>query len=591
MVVRRGINEASIVPMARWARAEGLILRFIEYMDVGHSNGWRLDEVVPGGRDRRGDRRRACRSSPSPPNYPGEVAGPLARTPDGGGEVGVIASVTRAVLRRLHPGPDLGRRPAVHLPVRGQGHRPARARSASGATDAELTAAIRAVWSVRARPLLGAPLRGDRATCPRSRCSRWAASRPDPPPARSSAPPVRPQASTPVQRDLWTRPRTLRGQSRWPDVSTDRRTARSGGQAGAQATSWTSALTLPGRPYRRSCPKGPSGTRALEITSTVSRPTGRFGRFASRASAISPSRASGARRDVTGIPVSVLPPGERRTARLVRAEARSVSGSGAAIPAVGVPRGARMTRGHDRRRSAPARSRPSSSRPGSPRSRRPSGPGRDLVPEVGIVLGSGLGGLADDLGRPGRDPVRGPARLAGGDRARPRRAAPPRPARRGPGRDAPGPAPPLRGQRPRPGRPAGPADGPARGADRRPDQRRRRRRPGLRPGHADDHQRPPQPDRPDAAARAERRRDRSPVHRPDRRLEPAPARAPARGRSRPRASTPRGRLRRPARADLRDPGRGPDAADAGRRRGRDVDRRSRRSPRAGPGSRSAACRS
>ena len=47
MVVRRGINEQSVVPMARWARETGATLRFIEYMDVGHSNGWRLDEVVP----------------------------------------------------------------------------------------------------------------------------------------------------------------------------------------------------------------------------------------------------------------------------------------------------------------------------------------------------------------------------------------------------------------------------------------------------------------------------------------------------------------------------------------------------------------
>ena len=46
MVVRRGINEASVLPMARWARDEGLILRFIEYMDVGHTNGWRMDDVV-----------------------------------------------------------------------------------------------------------------------------------------------------------------------------------------------------------------------------------------------------------------------------------------------------------------------------------------------------------------------------------------------------------------------------------------------------------------------------------------------------------------------------------------------------------------
>ena len=47
MVVRRGVNESSVLPMAAWARDTGVILRFIEYMDVGHSNGWRLDEVVP----------------------------------------------------------------------------------------------------------------------------------------------------------------------------------------------------------------------------------------------------------------------------------------------------------------------------------------------------------------------------------------------------------------------------------------------------------------------------------------------------------------------------------------------------------------
>src|SRR5262245_51224955 len=45
-VVRRGLNEASVLPLARWARDEGLILRFIEYMDVGTTNGWRLDDVV-----------------------------------------------------------------------------------------------------------------------------------------------------------------------------------------------------------------------------------------------------------------------------------------------------------------------------------------------------------------------------------------------------------------------------------------------------------------------------------------------------------------------------------------------------------------
>jgi cyclic pyranopterin phosphate synthase len=47
MVVRRGVNEDSILPVARWARDAGLVLRFIEFMDVGHTNGWRMDEVVP----------------------------------------------------------------------------------------------------------------------------------------------------------------------------------------------------------------------------------------------------------------------------------------------------------------------------------------------------------------------------------------------------------------------------------------------------------------------------------------------------------------------------------------------------------------
>ena len=94
MVVRRGINESSVVPMARWARTEGLILRFIEYMDVGHTNGWRMDEVVPAAEIVAADRRRRCRSSRSRRATP-------ARSPTAGatstavGEVGVIASVTR----------------------------------------------------------------------------------------------------------------------------------------------------------------------------------------------------------------------------------------------------------------------------------------------------------------------------------------------------------------------------------------------------------------------------------------------------------------------------------------------------------------
>jgi GTP 3',8-cyclase len=93
MVVRRAVNEASVLPMARWARDEGLILRFIEYMDVGHTNGWRMDDVVAA------DELVATVDAEMPleavpPRYRGEVA-TRYRYRDGSGEVGLIASVTR----------------------------------------------------------------------------------------------------------------------------------------------------------------------------------------------------------------------------------------------------------------------------------------------------------------------------------------------------------------------------------------------------------------------------------------------------------------------------------------------------------------
>jgi len=92
MVVKRGANEDSVLPMARLFRERGHILRFIEYMDVGHSNGWRLDDVVPAAEivaaiDAE------LPLEPVAPNYPGEVARRW-RYSDGGGEIGVIASVT-----------------------------------------------------------------------------------------------------------------------------------------------------------------------------------------------------------------------------------------------------------------------------------------------------------------------------------------------------------------------------------------------------------------------------------------------------------------------------------------------------------------
>ena len=93
MVVKRGANEHSIVPMARFFHDTGHIVRFIEYMDVGHSNGWRLDEVVPA-TEIAALIDRELPIEPVQPNYSGEVA-KRWRYIDGGGEIGIIASVTQ----------------------------------------------------------------------------------------------------------------------------------------------------------------------------------------------------------------------------------------------------------------------------------------------------------------------------------------------------------------------------------------------------------------------------------------------------------------------------------------------------------------
>ena len=93
-VVKRGANDDQILPLARYFRSSGHILRFIEYMDAGSTNGWKMDEVVPSSEVLR------IISNEFPlesigPNYPGEVA-ERWRYRDGAGEIGVIASVTQA---------------------------------------------------------------------------------------------------------------------------------------------------------------------------------------------------------------------------------------------------------------------------------------------------------------------------------------------------------------------------------------------------------------------------------------------------------------------------------------------------------------
>ena len=94
MVVKRGTNDEQILPMARHFRHSGAVLRFIEYMDVGATNGWRMDEVLPS------KQLIELLKAEFPllavnPNYAGETA-ERWRYADGGGEVGVISSVTHA---------------------------------------------------------------------------------------------------------------------------------------------------------------------------------------------------------------------------------------------------------------------------------------------------------------------------------------------------------------------------------------------------------------------------------------------------------------------------------------------------------------
>ena len=145
-VVKRGANDDQIVPLARHFRGSGHILRFIEYMDVGNSNDWKLDEVVPSAEVLR----RIGEIFPLEaidPNYPGEVA-ERWRYRDGAGEIGVISSVTRAFCDSCT---------RIRLSTEGKlytclfasaGH-DLRERLRSGADDTALDAAIARIWQAR----------------------------------------------------------------------------------------------------------------------------------------------------------------------------------------------------------------------------------------------------------------------------------------------------------------------------------------------------------------------------------------------------------------------------------------------------------
>ncbi len=146
MVVKRAVNEDSILPMAERFRGSGHILRFIEYMDVGQSNGWRLDDVVPAAEIVR--RISAYhRLEPMDSNYQGEVARRW-RYRDGQGEIGVIASVTQAFCRNCTRARLSAEGQLFTCLFAARGH-DLRAPLRQGASDGELAEHIRTIWSGR----------------------------------------------------------------------------------------------------------------------------------------------------------------------------------------------------------------------------------------------------------------------------------------------------------------------------------------------------------------------------------------------------------------------------------------------------------
>ena len=146
-VIRRGVNEDQVLPLARRFLNGHHILRFIEYMDVGETNGWKMQDVVSGAEILE-TLLPHFPLTPLPPNYPGEVATRFAHTGPGGGETGVITSVTR---------PFCGDCTRARLSADGRlytclfsglGH-DLRGPLRSGATAAQLDALLHSLWTDR----------------------------------------------------------------------------------------------------------------------------------------------------------------------------------------------------------------------------------------------------------------------------------------------------------------------------------------------------------------------------------------------------------------------------------------------------------
>jgi cyclic pyranopterin phosphate synthase len=147
MVVKRGLNEHSILPMARHFRGSGHILRFIEFMDVGSTNGWRMDDVISSREiiERIGA---VFPLEPVEAHYTGEVA-ERWRYRDGSGEIGVISSVTQAFCHECTRA-RLSTEGMLYTCLFAQSGYDLRALLRSGAGDDAIRDAITGIWQARA---------------------------------------------------------------------------------------------------------------------------------------------------------------------------------------------------------------------------------------------------------------------------------------------------------------------------------------------------------------------------------------------------------------------------------------------------------
>lgn len=153
MVVKRGTNDHEILPMARHFRGTGTTLRFIEYMDVGATNGWRMDEVLPSA-----ELIKRLRAElplvPLEPSSPGETAERWGYADASGqhdpglGEVGVISSVTQAFCHDCNRA-RLSTEGKLYLCLFASQGYDLRSLLRGGASDADIAAAIAPIWQQR----------------------------------------------------------------------------------------------------------------------------------------------------------------------------------------------------------------------------------------------------------------------------------------------------------------------------------------------------------------------------------------------------------------------------------------------------------